>query len=151
MKIALKEDTKQMDKFLKGVHMGGSTFKDYLEKAQNVDLKNELKNIIESFKRHEEVITNRIEQMGGDAPDTLGFLGTIAEFFEKIKLTPVNNDLQVCDHAIKAMEMGIKQGEKFKEENKDLDPSLMKEVNAVVNDYYNHLNILNEIIRNYNR
>ncbi len=151
MKIALKEDTKQMDKFLKGVHMGGSTFKDYLEKAQNVDLKNELKNIIESFKRHEVAITNRIEQMGGDAPDTLGFLGTIAEFFEKIKLTPVNNDLQVCDHAIKAMEMGIKQGEKFKEENKDLDPSLMKEVNAVVNDYYNHLNILNEIIRNYNR
>jgi len=151
MKIALKEDTKQMDKFLKGVHMGGSTFKDYLEKAQNVDLKNELKNIIESFKRHEEAITNRIEQMGGDAPDTLGFLGTIAEFFEKIKLTPVNNDLQVCDHAIKAMEMGIKQGEKFKEENKDLDPSLMKEVNAVVNDYYNHLHILNEIIRNYNR
>ncbi|AVQ45436.1 MULTISPECIES: DUF2383 domain-containing protein [Clostridium] len=151
MKTALKEDTKQMDKFLKGVHMGGSTFKDYLEKAQNVDLKNELKNIIESFKRHEEAITNRIEQMGGDAPDTLGFLGTIAEFFEKIKLIPVNNDLEVCDHAIKAMEMGIKQGEKFKEENKDLDPSLMKEVNAVVNDYYTHLNTLNEIIRNYNR
>nr|WP_242976263.1 PA2169 family four-helix-bundle protein [Clostridium sporogenes] len=73
MKTALKEDKKQMDKFLKGVHMGGSTFKDYLEKAQNVDLKNELKNIIESFKRHEEAITNRIEQMGGDAPDTLGF------------------------------------------------------------------------------
>ncbi|MCR1934021.1 DUF2383 domain-containing protein [Clostridium tepidum] len=151
MKIALKEDAKKMDKFLKGVHMGGSTFKDYLGKAQNVDLKNELKNIIESFKRHEEAITNRMEQMGGNAPDTLGFLGTMSEFFEKIKLIPVNNDLEVCDHAIKAMEMGIKQGEKFKEENKDLDPSLMKEVNAVVNDYYNHLNTLNEIIRNYNR
>ncbi|MHB9946001.1 hypothetical protein CF095_11485 [Clostridium botulinum] len=151
MNIELKENKKQMDKFSKGVHMGESTFKDYLEKAQNVELKNQLKNIIESFKRHEEAITSRIEQMGGDAPDTLGFLGTIAEFFEKIKLIPANNDLEVCDHAIKAMEIGIKQGEKFKEENKDLDSSLMKEVNAIVNDYYKHLNILNEIMRNYNR
>ncbi|NFC52634.1 DUF2383 domain-containing protein, partial [Clostridium botulinum] len=140
MNTELKEDTKQMDKFLKGVHIGGSTFKDYLEKAQNVELKNELKNIIESFKRHEEAITSRIEQMGGDAPDTLGFLGTITEFFEKIKLIPVNNDLEVCDHAIKAMEIGIKQGEKFEEENKELDSSLMKDVNTIVNDYYNHLN-----------
>ncbi|NFD02247.1 DUF2383 domain-containing protein [Clostridium botulinum] len=151
MNTELKEDTKQMDKFLKGVHIGGSTFKDYLEKAQNVELKNELKNIIESFKRHEEAITSRIEQMGGDAPDTLGFLGTITEFFEKIKLIPVNNDLEVCDHAIKAMEIGIKQGEKFEEESKELDSSLMKDVNTIVNDYYNHLNTLNEIIRNYNR
>ncbi|EKN40337.1 hypothetical protein CFSAN001627_20253 [Clostridium botulinum CFSAN001627] len=151
MNIELKENTKQMDKFSKGVHIGGSTFKDYLEKAQNVELKNELKNIMESFKRHEEAITSRIEQMGGDAPDTLGFLGTIAEFFEKIKLIPVNNDLEVCDHAIKAMEIGIKQGEKFEEENKELDSSLMKDVNTIVNDYYNHLNTLNEIIRNYNR
>ncbi|NFM58931.1 DUF2383 domain-containing protein [Clostridium botulinum] len=151
MNTELKEDTKQMDKFLKGVHIGGSTFKDYLEKAQNVELKNELKNIIESFKRHEEAITSRIEQMGGDAPDTLGFLGTITEFFEKIKLIPVNNDLEVCDHAIKAMEIGIKQGEKFEEENKELDSSLMKDVNTIVNDYYNHLNTLNEITRNYNR
>ncbi|KIN81058.1 DUF2383 domain-containing protein [Clostridium botulinum] len=151
MNTELKGNTKQMDKFLKGVHMGGSTFKDYLEKAQNVELKNELKNIIESFKRHEEAITNRIEQMGGDAPETLGSLGTITEFFEKIKLIPVNNDLEVCDHAIKAMEIGIKQGEKFKEENKELDSSLMKDVNTIVNDYYSHLNTLNEIIRNYNR
>ncbi|KGO12719.1 hypothetical protein NZ45_16165 [Clostridium botulinum] len=151
MNTELKGNTKQMDKFLKGVHMGGSTFKDYLEKAQNVELKNELKNIIESFKRHEEAITNRIEQMGGDAPETLGSLGTITEFFEKIKLIPVNNDLEVCDHAIKDMEIGIKQGEKFKEENKELDSSLMKDVNTIVNDYYSHLNTLNEIIRNYNR
>lgn len=49
------------------------------------------------------------------------------------------------------MEIGIKQGEKFKEENKELDSSLMKDVNTIVNDYYNHLNTLNEIIRNYNR
>ncbi len=39
MNTELKEDTKQMDKFLKGVHIGGSTFKDYLEKLRMLSLK----------------------------------------------------------------------------------------------------------------
>jgi len=58
---------------------------------------------------------------------------------EIIKLTPVNTDLEVCEHAVDAMEMGIKQGEKFIERNKDLDASRMKEVEAVVADYDNIL------------
>ncbi len=52
---------------------------------------------------------------------TLRIFRNYNRIFEKIKLIPVNNDLEVCDHAIKAMEIGIKQGEKFKEENKELD------------------------------
>lgn len=132
-------DIKEMNKFLKGIHMGGATFKDYLDKAKDPELKNEFVQIIESFKRHEEAITNRIEKLGGNATDTLGILGTMAEFFEKMKLSPVNTDSEVCLHAVAAMEMGIKQGRKFIEQNKDLDVSLMKEVEAVVADYDNHL------------
>ncbi|MGH4139502.1 DUF2383 domain-containing protein [Clostridium sp.] len=137
----------EMNKFLKGIHMGGTTFKDYLRKAKNPELKNELVKIIESFKSHEEAVTNRIEMLGGNAADTLGIMGTMAEFFEKIKLISVNTDLEVCQNAIAAIEMGITQGEKFIEENKDLDTSLMKEVEAVVADYDNHLRKIQEIIR----
>ncbi len=57
---------KKWIKFLKGVHMGGSTFKDYLGKAQNVDLKNELKNIIESLKDMKKLLLiewNKWEEM----------------------------------------------------------------------------------------
>ncbi len=139
---------KEMNKFLKGIHMGGATFKDYLRKAKGPEVKNELVQIIESFKRHEEAITNRIEKVGGNASDTLGIMGTMADFFEKIKLIPVNTDLEVCENAMAAIEMGITQGEKFIQENKDLDTSLMKEVKAVVADYDNHLKKIQEIIRN---
>lgn len=132
-------NVKEMNKFLKGIHMGGTTFKDYLHKAKEPELKNELVQIIESFKRHEEAITNRIEKLGGNAADTLGIMGTMADFLEKIKLTPVNTDVEVCEHAIAAMEMGIKQGKKFIEQNKELDASLMSEVQGVVKDYDNHL------------
>lgn len=142
-----KDDTKEMNKFLKGVHMGGSTFEDYLNKAEGSELKNELKTILESFKRHEEAITNRIEQIGGNAPDTLGLIGTMSGFFEKIKLIPVNTDLEVCEHAVKAMEMGMYQGKKFIDENKDLDPSLLNEVKAVVSDYDNQLRRVKEIMK----
>jgi len=146
--MSINNDVKEMNKFLKGIHMGGTTFKDYLRKAKTPEVKNELVEIIESFKRHEEAITNRIEKLGANAADTLGIMGTMADFFEKIKLVSVNTDLEVCEHAVAAMEMGIKQGEKFIEENKDLDESLMKEVEAVVKDYDNHLRKVQEIMRN---
>lgn len=134
-----KEDEKDLKKFLKGIHMGGSTFESYLNKAEDPELKNALKVIIESFKRHEEAITHRIEKMGGNAPDTLGLMGTISELFQKIKLLPVDSDLEICEQAVQAMEMGLYQGKKFIEENQDLDPSLLNEVKGVVKDYDNQL------------
>ena len=140
-------DVKEMNKFLKGIHMGGTTFKDYLRKAKNPEVKNELVKIIESFKRHEEAITNRIEKLDGNAADTLGIMGTMADFFQKIKLIPINTDLEVCENATAAIEMGITQGEKFIKENKGLDPGLMKEVEGVVADYDNHLRKIQEIMR----
>lgn len=30
---------KELNRFLTGIHMGGSTFKDYLDKAENLELK----------------------------------------------------------------------------------------------------------------
>jgi len=146
--MVLNNEVKEMNKFLKGIHMGGTTFKDYLRKAKSPEVKNQLVKIIESFKRHEEAITNRIEILGGNASDTLGIMGAMADFFEKIKLIPVNTDLEVCENATAAIEMGISQGEKFIVENSGLDDTLMKEVRAVVADYDNHLREIQKIMRN---
>jgi len=146
--MVLNNEVKEMNKFLKGIHMGGTTFKDYLRKAKSPEVKNQLVKIIESFKRHEEAITNRIEKLGGNASDTLGIMGAMADFFEKIKLIPVNTDLEVCENATAAIEMGISQGEKFIVENSGLDDTLMKEVRAVVADYDNHLREIQKIMRN---
>lgn len=146
-----KEDEKDMKKFLKGVHMGGSTFESYLNKAEDPELKNALKVIIESFKRHEEAITNRIEKMGGNAPDTLGLMGTISELFQKIKLVSVDSDFEICENAVKAMEMGLYQGKKFIEENQDLDSSLLNEVKGVVRDYDNQLARMKQIMKKFEK
>ena len=125
--------------------MGGTTFKDYLDKAQSTELKATLVEIIESFKRHEKAITKRINKMGGDAADSVGIMGMMGEFFEEIKLITADTDAKVLNHAINAMEMGIKNGKKFLEENKDLDESLKKDVEGVVKDYDNQLRRLQEL------
>lgn len=135
----------EMNKFLKGIHMGGTTFKDYLEKAQSPKIQGELTKIIESFKRHEEAITKRINELGGNAADSVGIMGSMGQFFEKVKLLTADTDEEVLEHAIKAIEMGIKNANKFIEENKDLDESLMKEVKGVAKDYDNHLRKLQEL------
>ena len=134
-----------LNKFLKGVHMGGATFKDYLEKAQDIKLKNELRIIVESFKRHEEAITHRIELLGGNAADTLGFMGIIGETWEKIKLIVVDSDKEIINYAINAMNMGVEQGNKFIAEHQDLDPSIKKEIEKIVEDNEKHLKKLKNI------
>ena len=136
---------KELNKFLTGIHMGSATFKDYLNKAANLELKGELKKIIESFKKHEEAITHRITELGGNASDSLGVIGNIAEAWEKLKLLPINRDVEVCDHAIKAINMGIKNGNKFIDENENLQESIMNDIIGVVKDYDDHLHKLNEL------
>ena len=136
---------KELNKFLTGIHMGGATFKEYLDKAQNLELKSSLREIIESFKRHEEAITHRIEELGGNASDSLGIRGNIAEAFEKIKLISVDTDAEVCEHAIKAMNMGIKNTNKFMEEHKNMEESLMNDIKGVIKDYDDQLEVLNNL------
>lgn len=136
---------KELNKFLTGIHMGGATFKEYLDKAQNLEFKSSLREIIESFKRHEEAITHRIEELGGNASDSLGIRGNIAEAFEKIKLISVDTDAEVCEHAIKAMNMGIKNTNKFMEEHKNMEESVMNDIKGVIKDYDDQLEVLNNL------
>ena len=136
---------KELNKFLTGIHMGGATFKDYLDKAENLELKSKLRESIESFKRHEEAITHRIEELGGNAIDSLGIRGNMAEVFEKIKLISVDTDAEVCEHAIKAMNMGIKNTNKFMEEHKNMEESIMNDIKGVIKDYDDQLEVLNNL------
>lgn len=139
-----EKDIQEMNKFLKGIHMGSTVFKDYIDKANAPALKKDLESILDSFKRHEEAITHRISQLGGNAADTIGVMGIMGEFVEKLKLLPVDTDKEVRERALRAIEMGIEQGNKFIDEHKDLDRSLMKEVKSVVNDYDIHLKKIKE-------
>lgn len=125
--------------------MGGSTFKDYMERAESKELKDSLVEIIETFKRHEEAITHRIEKLGGDANDSLGVIGIMSEFFQKAKLLSANSDKEILDNAIEAMKVGIDNANKFIDEHSNLESSLKSDVEGVVRDYDNSLRKLESI------
>ena len=136
---------KEMNKFLKGIHMGGSTFKDYIERAESKELKDSLVEVTETFKRQEEAITHRIEQLGGDANDSLGVMGIMSEFFQKVKLLSANSDKEILDNAIEAMKVGIDNANKFIDEHSNLENSLKSDIEGVVKDYDNSLRKLESI------
>ena len=69
----------------------------------------------------------------------------LAEFFEKLSLIPIDTDSEVCEQAIKAMHMGIKNTNKFIEENENMEESILNDINGVVKDYDNHLFKLNNL------
>ena len=71
--------------------------------------------------------------------------GNIAEIFEKLSLIPIDTDSEVCEQAIKAMHMGIKNANKFIEENENMEESILNDINGVVKDYDNHLFKLNNL------
>ena len=136
---------KEMNKFLKGIHMGGSTFMDDIERAESKELKDSLVEVTETFKRHEEAITHRIEQLGGDANDSLGVMGIMSEFFQKVKLLSANSDKEILDNAIEAMKVGIHNANKFIDEHSNLENSLKSDIEGVVKDYDNSLRKLESI------
>ena len=125
--------------------MGATTFKDYHEKAKSPFLRKELKETVESFKRHEEAVTHRIEQLGGNAADSVGLAGKMGEFFEKMKLIVTNTDEELIDESIKAMEMGIKNAEKFVEEHRGIESSIKKELDNIIKDYYHQIDRLRSL------
>lgn len=133
----LDQTIKELNTFLRGIHMGSVSFEDFEKRAQSEEFKSMLKEILESFKRHDVAISHRIESLGGSPADSVGFAGTMAELWEKMKLMMFHSDKQICEEAIKGIDMGIFQGNKFIEENQNLEESLKNDVIGVVKDYDN--------------
>lgn len=134
----------EMNKFLKGIYMGLSTFKEYYDKAHAMPLKKDIESIIESFKRHEEAVIRKIQELGGDATDSIGIVGAMGELVEKVKLIAAGEDSEVAKHAAKAIEMGIKNSKKFLEEHDYFEEDLKDTIKGVIKDYDNQLRKMQE-------
>ena len=67
-----QEIIKELNKFLKGTKMGVDTFKQYEEKAQTPELKQELNKIISILNHTKKKTAAAIKKLGGEADDSLG-------------------------------------------------------------------------------
>ena len=137
----------ELNKFLKGINMGSETFKQYEEKAQAPELKQELNKIISIFKSHEEKTVAAIQKIGGEAKDSLGFTGELATMFEKVKDIFVDTDKEVLEHAIKAVNMGKDNGITVLQTFKELkaDSFIIDRLTEILNDYETISDALNKL------
>ena len=128
---------KELNKFLRGIHMGAGTFRVYQDKSKNQDLKNELAKIIEIFREQDEKVSSYIKKLGGEPTTSLGVTGGMASMFEKLKDMFIDDDKELIEHAISAIDMGIEGGNNllnsYKDEN--LDKSIFQHLNEMVSEY----------------
>lgn len=115
-------DTEQLNKYLEGIYMGIETFKDFEKKCNNESslkaLVGETKNI---YHNHAAVIGNRIRDLGGDPPKSLGIGGKITETFGEMKNLFVTGEDEIREAAYKAAKTGVEMEEKFLRDNSNLD------------------------------
>lgn len=128
---------KELNKFLRGIHMGANTFRVYQDKAKNQDLKNELVKSMEVFRKQDEKVSSYIKKLGGEPTNSLGVAGGMASMFEKLKDMFIDDEKKLIEHTINAIDMGIEGGHSllnsYKDEN--LDKSIFQHLNEMVSEY----------------
>ncbi len=140
---------KELNKFLRGIHMGADSFRVYQDKAKNQDIKNELRNIMFIFREQDEKVSSYIKKLGGEPSNSLGLVGDMASMFEKLKDMFIDNDKEVLEHAMSAIDMGIEGGNNLLQSYKDnnLDKAVFQKLNELVSEYKSINNKLEKIYK----
>lgn len=128
---------KELNSMLKGINMGEDTFKIYKDKAKDESLKSEIEEILSIFNSQKGTITSYIEKLGGDAKESLGVGGEIASTFEKLKDAFLDKDKDILNHALKAVDMGVRGAEEVVNSCKKIntEDSIMKSLNEMLDQY----------------
>lgn len=141
-------DIRESNKFLSGVHMGSNVFERFYDEATDYELKNLLKDIKDTFKHHEDLLTEKIISIGGDPTDKLPFGSSFGRFFEEIKLLNAD-DFTICKEAINAVTMGIIGANEVIHENHDFPSEIKKAIYDIEKDYDNILTKIKILMKKY--
>lgn len=124
----------ELEKLLKGTHMGIFTFDDLLEKADCKELRDLLREAIALFHRHEEHLIRYLHDLGEETPNEKGMDERFADLMTMVKHLVVNNDREIADEALKAIDMGKKALHDFKERYQV--PMVLQKLLQVMGDDY---------------
>lgn len=99
-------DIKELNTALKGEHMAIESFDYYIQDAKDQDTKKNLMGIQQQHQFHAMLLSERIEQLGGNPINTSGMIGVMAEV--KSKFAPKKYiDNNMIKSAVQGEEMGI--------------------------------------------
>ena len=133
-----KDLIKDINKFLKGTHMGIDAMEALKKQSENngiEELTRPLAEILEMYKNHKEILENILGELGGKPAKNSGFVGEIVGFFDEIKdYLLMNNKADILNEAIKNVDTGYSMGKKFLEINLELDKKTKSAISTMVED-----------------
>jgi bacterioferritin len=99
-------DIRELNTALKGEHMAIESFDNYIHDAKDQDTKKSLMGMQQQHQFHTMLLSERIEQLGGNPIHTSGMIGVMAEVKNKV-IPKKYIDNNLIKSAIEGEEMGI--------------------------------------------
>ena len=130
------EKTNELNKLISYIHMGNSIYRIYLDHAEELKdgkLILEIKKIQEIFKKHEETISNLIQDNHEIPTKSITSAGLMGIYKEKLK--SFDNSFSICKAAIKSTNMGMLSTIKFLKENENLSNNIKQKIVEIIDDY----------------
>jgi bacterioferritin len=131
---------KELNAILKGEYMAIDAYKKYVDSISDINAKAELQKIQDEHKNQAQMLTNRIEELGGKAKQSSGVLGKVALTISSVKDIGNNKPSSFVKKALNGESNGVKLVTEMVKG--DLDSTSMHLVNSMVNQDKDHINTL---------
>lgn len=135
----------ELNTLLKGEYMGIDSYEKFIQKVENRHVKDELQNIQKDHKNHAIRIAERIQDLGGEPVNGVGFVGKIAEVASNIKNINNKSDIETLKQAYDGEDFGIKMATEVVKGDLDANSAML--VKEILNEDRKHLDTLNNLIQ----
>ena len=102
----------ELNEYLKGEYMGIHAYEHYIQHAKDPQLKETLQKFQQDHKQHVAKISERIQDLGGEAVNDNGFMNSLRETMMNLKGYPDDTE-DIVKEVIKGQQMGIEATEKI--------------------------------------
>lgn len=128
---------------LKGEHMAIDIYNSYITKMGNNEHKKILQGILLDHKRHALLLSERIQELGGNPEETRGAAGLMAETKAKIQSLFKMDVNELLKQVYDGEDKGIAKVDQLKEH---LDEESRELVETMLSEDHNHLQKLEQLI-----
>ena len=138
------ENIKNLNSILEGEYMAINSFDALIQHANDVNAKNELQKIQQTHKQHAAEISIKIQNLGGNPPDSIGIEGMVSETISNIKHIGATDNTSYLKEALQGEYMGMKAVNELLAGN--TDPNSDQLLNTIINEHQTNVNSLNNLI-----
>ncbi|MBU3181746.1 DUF2383 domain-containing protein [Clostridium psychrophilum] len=142
------ENIKSLNFILESEYIAINTFDELIEHANNENIKNQLQTIQQAHRQHASQISTKIQNIGGNPPDSIGIEGVISETISNIKHIGTNDTASFLKEALQGEYTGIKTINELLITN--ADPNNSQLLNTIITQHQANIDSLNNIISNLN-